>query len=156
VPFVEQTARYLGRLDSGPPAVQVGSFEELRDSKEKGSAVDVVDPKGGRVFDLRDAATAQNVQFTMAGFYDIRRPNGRNELVAVNSDRRESDLTPASPEDLKLWQNTANGTSGGDSSTSSEQKPVSLWWYVMLAALALAVAESVLGNKHLAVDKEAA
>jgi Aerotolerance regulator N-terminal/von Willebrand factor type A domain len=156
VPFVEQTARYLGRLDSGPPAVQVGSFEELRDSKEKGSAVDVVDPKGGRVFDLKEAATAQNVQFTMAGFYDIRRPNGRNELVAVNSDRRESDLTPASAEDLKLWQNTANGTSGGDSSATSEQKPVSLWWYVMLAALALAVAESVLGNRHLAVDKEGA
>jgi hypothetical protein len=156
VPFVEQTARYLGRLDSGPPAVQVGSFEELRDSKDKGSAVDVVDPKGGRVFDLKEAATAQNVQFTLAGFYDIRRPNGRNELVAVNSDRRESDLTPASTEDLKLWQNTANGTSGGDSSATSDQKPVSLWWYVMLAALALAVVESVLGNRHLAVDKEAA
>jgi hypothetical protein len=156
VPFVEQTARYLGRLDSGPPAVQVGSFEELRDSKEKGSAVDVVDPKGGRVFDLKEAATAQNVQFTMTGFYDIRRPNGRNELVAVNSDRRESDLTPATTEDLKLWQNTANGTSGGDSSATSEQKPVSLWWYVMLAALALSVAESVLGNRHLAVDKEGA
>jgi hypothetical protein len=27
VPFVEQTARYLGRLDAGPPSVQVGSFE---------------------------------------------------------------------------------------------------------------------------------
>src|SRR5580658_3119508 len=156
VPFVEQTARYLGRLDSGPPAVQVGSFEELRDSKEKGSSVDVVDPKGGRVFDLRDAATAQNVQFTMVGFYDIRRPNGRNELVAVNSDRRESDLTPASMDDIKLWQNTASGASGGESASTSEQKPVSLWWYVMLAALALAVAESVLGNRHLAVDKEAA
>jgi hypothetical protein len=156
VPFVEQTARYLGRLDSGPPAVQVGSFEELRDSKEKGSSVDVVDPKGGRVFDLRDAATAQNVQFTMVGFYDIRRPNGRNELVAVNSDRRESDLTAASMEDIKLWQNTANGASGGESASTSEEKPVSLWWYVMLAALALAVAESLLGNKHLSVDKEAA
>jgi hypothetical protein len=155
VPFVEQTARYLGRLDAGPPAVQVGSFEELRDSKDKGSSVDVVDPKGGRVFDLKEAATAQNIQFTMAGFYDIRRPNRQNELVAVNSDRRESNLTPASAEDLKLWQNTANATSGGDSSATSEQKPVSLWWYVMLAALALAIAESVLGNKHLAVDKEA-
>jgi hypothetical protein len=155
VPFVEQTARYLGRLDVGPPSVQVGSFEELRDNKDKGSSVDVVDPKGGRVFDLKEAATAQNIQFTMAGFYDIRRPNRQNELVAVNSDRRESDLTPTSTEDLKLWQNTANGTSGGDPSATSEQKPVSLWWYVMLAALALAVAESVLGNRHLAVDKEA-
>jgi hypothetical protein len=31
-----------------------------------------------------------------------------------------------------------------------------LWWYVMIAVLALAFAESLLGNKHLAVDKEAA
>ena len=37
-----------------------------------------------------------------------------------------------------------------------EQKPLSLWWYVMLVVLALAVAESLLGNRHLSVDKEAA
>ncbi len=48
----------------------------------------------------------------MAGFYDIRRPNGRNELVAVNADRHESDLTPAPPETLTLWQNTASGPPG--------------------------------------------
>jgi hypothetical protein len=157
VPFIDQTARYLGRLDSGPPAVQVGAFEELRDAKQKGAAVDVVDPKGARVFDLREATTAQNVQFTMAGFYDIRRPNGRNELVAVNSDRRESDLTPAPPDTLKLWQNTASETANGETAQTNErQKPISLWWYVMLAALALAVAESLLGNRHLSVDKEAA
>ncbi len=157
VPFIDQTARYLGRMDTGPPAVQVGAFEELRDAKQKGAAVDVVDPKGARVFDLRDATTAQNVQFTMAGFYDVRRPNGRNELVAVNSDRRESDLTPAPPDTLKLWQNTASETANGETAQTSErQKPISLWWYVMLAALALAVAESLLGNRHLSVDKEAA
>ncbi len=157
VPFIEQTARYLGRLDSGPPAVMVGAFEELRDAQQKGEAVDVVDPKGSRVFDLREATTAQNVQFTMAGFYDIRRPNGRNELVAVNSDRRESDLTPAPPDTLKLWQNTASENTNGESAqTNEQQKPLSLWWYVMLAALALAIAESLLGNRHLSVDKEAA
>jgi hypothetical protein len=157
VPFIDQTARYLGRLDAGPPAVQVGSFEELRDPHQTGAAVDVVDPSGARVFDLREAATAQNVQFTMTGYYDIRRPNGRNELVAVNSDRRESDLTPAPPDTVKLWQNTASETANGETAQASErQKPVSLWWYVMLAALALAVAESLLGNRHLSVDKEAA
>ncbi|HEY2018022.1 MAG TPA: BatA domain-containing protein, partial [Bryobacteraceae bacterium] len=107
VPFVDQTARYLGRLDNGPSSVLVGSFEELRDSKETGVAVDVVDPKGDRVLSLAEATKAQNIQFTQAGFYDIRRPNGRNELVAVNADRQESDLTPVSPDSLSLWQNTA-------------------------------------------------
>lgn len=157
VPFIDRTARYLGHLDSGAPSVLVGSFAELRDAKEVGSAVDVVDPKGDRVFSLAEATKAQNIQFTEAGFYDIRRPNGRNELVAVNSDRHESDLTPAPQETLTLWQNTASGSSGNaGETTQNERKPLSLWWYVMVAALVLAVAESILGNQHLSVDKEAA
>jgi hypothetical protein len=156
VPFIEQTARYLGRLDAGPASVTVGSFAELRDSKEKGTAVDVVDPKGERVLSLEEATKAQNIQFTVAGFYDIRRPNGRNELVAVNADRHESQLTPISQSDLSLWQNTAQGSSAGpEGASGDEQKPVSLWWYVMLAVFLLAVAESLLGNQHLSVDKEA-
>jgi hypothetical protein len=157
VPFIERAARYLGHLDAGAPSVLVGSFAELRDAKETGSAVDVVDPRGDRVFSLAEATTAQNIQFTEAGFYDIRRPNGRNELVAVNADRHESDLAPASQETLTLWQNTASGGSGNqEGTTGNERKPLSLWWYAMLVALALAVAESILGNQHLAVDKEAA
>jgi hypothetical protein len=157
VPFIEQTARYLGRLDAGPASVQVGSFAELRDSKEKGAAVDVVDPKGERALSLEEATKAQNIQFTVAGFYDIRRPNGRNELVAVNADRHESDLSPVPQDSLSLWQNTAQGTTSGPEGTAGdEQKPVSLWWYVMLAVFLLAVAESLLGNQHLSVDKEAA
>jgi hypothetical protein len=156
VPFVSRTAQYLGRLTDEPPSVPVGSFAELRDSKEKGVAVDVLDPKGERALSLEEATKAPNVQFTMTGFYDIRRPNGRNELVAVNSDRHESDLTPVPQETLSLWQNTAQGTAVPGETSEGEQKPLSLWWYVMLAVLALAAAESYLGNRHLAVDKEAA
>jgi hypothetical protein len=156
VAFVDQTARYLARMDSGPPSVMVDAFAELRDSKEKGAAVDVVDPKGDRALTLDEATKAQNIQFTMAGFYDIRRPNGRNELVAVNADRRESDLTPATPDTLSLWQNTANGTAEAEAAAEGDKKPLSLWWYVMLAVLALTVAESLLGNRHLSVDSEAA
>jgi hypothetical protein len=156
VPFVDQTARYLARMDAGPPSVMVDSFAELRDSNEKGAAVDVVDPKGERALTLDEATKAQNIQFTETGFYDIRRPNGRNELVAVNADRRESDLTPATPDTLSLWQNTANGTAEAEAAAAGEQRPLSLWWYVMVAVLALTVAESLLGNRHLSVDNEAA
>ena len=157
VPFVEQTAHYLGRLDDTQAAVFVGAFEELRDSKEKGAAVDVLDPRGERALSLEEAARAQNIQFTMAGFYDIRRPSGRNEVVAVNADRRESDLTPAPPEALNIWKSMAQGTgSTNGESGEAQSKPFSLWWYVMLTVLALAIAESLLGNRHLSVDKEAA
>jgi len=157
VPFIEQTSRYLGRLDAGPASTMVGAFAELRDTKEKGAAVDVLDPKGERALSLDEATKAQNIQYTMAGFYDIRRPNGRNELVAVNADRRESDLTPVPQESLTWWQSTATGSAGAAGTAAEEtNKPVSLWWYVMMVVLLLAVAESLLGNRHLSVDKEAA
>jgi hypothetical protein len=156
VPFVEQTARYLGRLDAGPSSVPVGSFEELRNGNEKGAAVEVIGPGGKRALSLEEATRAQNIQFTSAGFYDIQRPNGRDDLVAVNADRRESDLTPAAPDALTLWQNTASGSAAPGGTVEASEKPFSLWWYVMLAALVLALAESLLGNRHLSIDKEAA
>ncbi len=155
VPFVEQVARYLGRLDSGPAAVLVGSFGELRDSKAKGASVEVIDPTGARVLSLEEGASAENIQFTEAGFYEIHRPTGP-ETVAVNADRHESDLAAATQEDLALWENTAQGTSAAGGSTETGQRDLSLWWYIMIAALTLAIAESLLGNKHLSVDKEAA
>jgi hypothetical protein len=155
VPFVEQTARYLGRLDAGPAGVTVGSFAELRDTKAKGAAVDVIDPHGVSALSLAEGASAENIQFTESGFYEIHRPTGP-ETVAVNADRHESDLAPAPQETLTLWENTAQGASGAGGTSESGQRDLSLWWYVMIAVLALAIAESLLGNKHLSVDKEAA
>jgi hypothetical protein len=156
VPFVEQAARYLGRLDESPSSVPVGAFAELRETGEKGAAIAVLDPAGKRALSLDEAASARSFQFSQAGFYEIQRPNGRDELVAVNVDRHESDLTSASAEALALWRNTASGAAAGGPTGEADRRPVSLWWYVMLAVLVLALAESLLGNRHLSVDKEAA
>jgi hypothetical protein len=156
VPFIQQMARYLGRLDGGAAGVPVGSFAELRTSGEKGSSVEVLDPHGKRALSLEEGAKAENIQFTEAGFYEIHRSSGP-ETVAVNADRHESDLTPAPKDTLTLWQNTAQaGSSGSGGTAESERQDFSLWWYVMILLLLLLVAESLLGNRHLAVDKEAA
>jgi hypothetical protein len=127
----------------------------LRDTKAKGAAVDVIDPHGVSALSLAEGASAENIQFTESGFYEIHRPTGP-ETVAVNADRHESDLAPAPQETLTLWENTAQGASGAGGTSESGQRDLSLWWYVMIAVLALAIAESLLGNKHLSVDKEAA
>jgi hypothetical protein len=156
VPFVEQTARYLGRLEGGPASLAVGAYVELRDAKAAGAAAEVIGPKGERLLSLEEGTRAENIQLNQAGFYEIHRPNGPDETVAANTDRRESDLAPAPAETLALWRNTAQGSGGAVETTEGGKKPFSLWWYVMIAALALAVAESLLGNRHLSVDKEAA
>jgi len=157
VPFVDETAHYLARLDNRPAIYTVGSFLELRAGREpSGAAIEVVDPSGKRAMTLAESTRAQNIQLNQEGFYEVRRPNRHNDLVAVNPDRRESDFAVIAPETLALWQNTGQGaraqsTGGGE----VERKPLDFWWYVMILVLGLAVAESLVGNRHLAVDKEA-
>ena len=159
VPFIEQTARYLARLDEGQANLLVGSYLDLRNAQEKGASVEVIDPSGARAISLDEATRAQNIQLARAGFYEVHRPNKRDDLVAVNADRRESDLAAVTPETLALWENTGNkaAASGGSAAAGEEEsKPVSVWWFIMLVVVALAAAESWLGNLHLGVDKEAA
>jgi hypothetical protein len=156
VPFVEHTANYLARQDEGPANYTVGSYLDLRQAREKGAAVEVLDPKGDRALTLEEATRAQNMPLSMSGFYDVKRPNGRHELVAVNPDRHESDLDTIPAETLALWQNTAQGQRDPASGVeAAAPKPVEYWWYFLMAVLALAIAESLLGNRHLTVDKEA-
>ena len=52
---------------------------------------------------LTEAAKAQSFQLTRAGFYRIRFANGKDALIGVNPDRRESDLQPMSKDLLELW-----------------------------------------------------
>jgi len=157
VPFVEETASYLGGLNDGSANYSVGSYLELRAAREQGTTVEVLDPSGHRALSLEESARAQTIALPNEGFYDVRRPSGRHELVAVNADRRESDLDVLPAETLSLWQNTGQGgvsAPGGGEANSDNKR--SFWWYVLLAALALAVAETIVGNQHLSVDKEAA
>jgi hypothetical protein len=154
VPFIEHTANYLARQEEGPSHYLVGSYLELRQAKEQGAAVEVLDPKGERALTLDEATRAQNMPLMIAGFYDVKRPTGRHELVAVNADRRESDLDMISADTLALWQNTAGGQQNATAAGELDApRQMEFWWYVLIAVLALSVAESLLGNHHLTAEQ---
>lgn len=158
VPFVDETSHYLGRLDSRSANFTVGSYLELRSAREPvGAAIEVFDPRGSRAMTLAESTRTPGMQLTGQGFYEVRRPNRHNELIAVNPDRRESDFDIIPTETLSLWQNTGQGSRVQTAvAGETERTPVDFWWYVMILVLVLAIAESVVGNWHLAVDKEAA
>jgi hypothetical protein len=159
VPFVEETARYLGGQQDRSTNVAVDSYIELRSAKERGAAIDVTEPDGTHPLSLKDATTAQTYQVTREGFYEIHRANGRQEMVAVHADRRESDLTLIPQETLDLWKNTGRGpdTPAGDGSNSGNQaRPWSLWRYALLLVLITAIIESVFASRYLSVEKEVA
>lgn len=159
VPFVEETARYLGNQQDQSADVAVDSYIELRSAKERGAAIDVIEPDGSHPLSLKDATTAQTFQVTQEGFYQINRANGRQEMVAVHADRRESDLTPIPQETLDLWKATGRGpdTPAADGSAADAQpRPWSLWRYALLLVLIIAIIESVFASRYLSVEKEVA
>jgi hypothetical protein len=157
VPFIEQTARYLSGTQRRSGSRMVDSFLELRSSKEQAVGVEVIDPDGHRPLSLTEASTAQSYQLTRAGFYELKLANGRQDVVGVNPDRRESDLSVIPEESLSLWRGdpAAGGqqaSAGGQ--TQEKDKPYSIWWYIMILVLAAAVAESMLADQYLGIQQE--
>jgi hypothetical protein len=157
IPFIDQTARYLAGMETRAGSRVVDSFLELRTAKEQSVGVEVVDPDGKRPLSLKEATAAQSFQLTRAGFYQLRLANGRQDLIGVNADRRESDLDVIPKEVLALWTgNTGNEAQEASSGTvtQDQKKPYSLWWYAVLLLLVVAIAESLLSSQYLTMSRE--
>ncbi len=158
VPFIEQTARYLAGSQRQGGARTVDAFLELRNAKERTQGVEVTDPEGKRPLTLGEAASAQSFQLTEAGYYQLRLADGRRNEVGVNADPKESNLDVIPGDVLALWQGKG-GQAGEDPSAASRpaapaKTRESVWWYVLLAALVAAAAESVLASRYLGTQRE--
>jgi hypothetical protein len=151
VPFVDRAARYLSGNDSLSGSRLVDSYIPL-----PSGGVEILDPGGGRALSLNEAATAQSFQFTRAGFYRIHYANGRDALIGVNPDRRESDLQPIANDLLQLWGKGSGTAAAAPGFVQEKYTAHSIWWYVMLLVLAVAVAESIVASRYLGTQREEA
>ncbi|MGH9572591.1 MAG: vWA domain-containing protein [Candidatus Acidiferrales bacterium] len=160
VPFVQETAGDLSGLQQREGMALVDSYMQLRTAKEQAVSVDVTDPEGKHPLSIQQAAKAQSIQLSDAGFYQLKLANGRQDVVGVNADRRESDLAPMPDDVMSLWTGkspTGTQSASGASSTDDsapEKTPYSLAWYVLLALTAVALAESVLASRYLGTQRE--
>jgi hypothetical protein len=153
LPFLEQITHEMGGVGSGRGAYRVGSYVELRSVRERAVPIEIIGPDGKRALTLSESAKVTNFQFPSEGFFEIHRANGRQELAAVNADRRESDFSVVPAETVELWKNTgiaSNAPGATAAGTNSREVKSELWWWVLALLAMLAVAESILGNRHLA------
>jgi hypothetical protein len=78
-------------------------------------------------------------------------------VIGVNPDRRESDLEPIAPDVQQLWSGS-KGEASIQIATATEAEAkyrrVSLWWYVMLLTLIVALAETVLATGYMGTQRE--
>ena len=161
LPFLELTTHELGGVGTSRGNYKVGSYVDLRSVKEKNIPVEIIGPDNKRLLTLAESSKAATFQFPSEGFFDIRRANGREELAAVNPDRRESDFTLIPADTMNLWKNTGVASQhevGSSSQADKRDDNAELWWWVLVLLAMLAVAESVLGNRHMTAGagKEAA
>ncbi len=162
VAFVDRLASYLSGRGARLSALSVGDSVELRpDPAIRGSA-DVLAPDGTHPLDLRQAQQVRSWPLPAAGFYALTLADSRHDLVAANISRLESDLAPASPDKLKLWQASSEAASsapesraqGGVAAPSPEESVHNLWWYAMCLLLLAVVAESLVASRYLNTLRE--
>ncbi len=156
VQFISQAVRYLIGGDSSMASVTVGA--PVLTGLTEGAGGQIFDPNGERVLGLAATTNADRLMPKEIGFYEIRQAHGARWL-AVNTDRRESDLRRLEPDYLARWQALRQRPARAEMPAAqieqvSEQRslgPLLLW----LAALLL-VAEVLMANRYLAVRREAA
>ncbi len=162
VAFTDRMAHFLSGGDQLSGTKLVDSIVQLRAapaSSEAGDGVEVIDPEGHHALSLSDARSAQFLRLGHAGFYQIHFANGRDAVIGVNPDRRESDLQSMSPDLLALWSGSSSGTTSQMASDAADQqknRDVSFWWWIMLIALAAAMAETVLASGYMGTQREEA
>jgi len=159
VAFVDKASRYLSGSEQLSGSRMVDSFVQLRSSpqiSDKVTSTEIIDPDGRRPLSLSESRTAQTFRLSRSGFYQIHFANGQSAEIGVNPDRRESDLASISPEMQSLWtgSNTGQQVAVKKALPGEKYQPKSLWWYVMLLALLVAVAETALSSRYLAVQRE--
>jgi Aerotolerance regulator N-terminal/von Willebrand factor type A domain len=154
VPFVQQSVAYLGGGGPEEPVnVTTGSYVELRTADSQSAAAEVMDPDGKRALTLEEATKARTFALDREGYYEVKTANGRHSLMAVHTDRRESDLTPITKEVLDLWGATG-GPQTGDAAAAGAQsadlrKPWSLAPYLLILLILVALAESIVADRYL-------
>jgi hypothetical protein len=114
----------------------------------------IFDPRGEAALGL--GAGSDDVLLDQVGFYEVV-GGGSSELVAVNFDARESDLTPVDAATVERWRGL--GIRPGEQATpvpgavSAEEVPSSLGPWLVMLLLILVVVESLVGNWHLRIRR---
>ena len=156
VTFMAEAARYLSNENLLIREQVAESFLQL--SRSGGASGQVYDPDGNSLLSLSDTTRAQDIALNKTGFYRVITPAG-DVLVAVNPDRRESDLTVMDAQVLQNWQNVVAGTAGaGDAALAAGQETAventeeqEIWRFFLILLVIIVLAESYLGNQHLRV-----
>ncbi|HEY7516478.1 MAG TPA: BatA domain-containing protein [Vicinamibacteria bacterium] len=147
LPFVHTLVRHAAGLGGGRPWSLVGESVEVDDGEDAERIVAA--PSGRRI---RLPAGERFLRVEEPGFYEVRGRRGSSDpgLIAVNVNTEESNLAPIDPEELSAALTTPGSPrtgSAGRETLQERERRQAVWWYVLLGAVVLLLAEGALSNR---------
>lgn len=157
VRFIAESTAYLAGARVSPATATVGSAFES-DLARRGAG-QVFDPRGRRTMMLDAVGNGPRLVPELAGYYEVR-GGGRSDFIAVNVDPRESQLVPMDAASIERWQSlqaeraATAAPAAGAAAPAGPERVIPIWFWLLLAAAALAFLEPLVANYHLHVQRE--
>jgi hypothetical protein len=153
LPFIHRTVRHLAGYSEPQPWVTVGQVLDASTTPRGASTQRVVLTPSGRRMPIEDEGS-DVVELSEKGFYELRGDGNQNvNVVAVNVDPAEADLTPIDPKEIVAA--AMGGSTGGDGTQpngvpltpEAKEKNQRLWWYLLVAGILLLGVDTLVSNR---------
>jgi hypothetical protein len=154
VRFVAEATAWLAGARFDAASATVGVTLDASNLRRGGARV--FDPTGKDAALLGGAADELRWVPEMPGFYELR-GGGRSDFVAVNPDPRESRLVPLDKAAQDRWlalQPAPGAAVQAVAGSSTSERLVPVWFWLLLVAAALAFLEPLVANYHLNIRRE--
>jgi hypothetical protein len=152
LPLLHQLVRYLARYEPPSPWRTVGQVADVSALMKGRANRVVVTPSSEQIKISEDEPGL--LELNEQGIYEIRGTSGSAvpSRIAVNLDPAESDLTPLDPSELvAAVTGSASpvqaGTAPDEQTAEESERQQSLWWYLLIAGLALLTTEMLVSNR---------
>ncbi|MEM7258519.1 MAG: BatA domain-containing protein [Pseudomonadota bacterium] len=151
VPFIIRSVEYLRGDSAATRNLAIGDMVSLAPGAQ------LLNRDGASLRDLAELTRRGSFTFTEPGVYTVKSTAG-NSYLSVNTDPQESQLGTLDNAQIERWQSLGSAsnveatTAASAASNTSQQ---SLWYWLLLGLLAVALIESLYSHRHLWVKRGA-
>jgi hypothetical protein len=156
LPFVHRAMVHLANYTEPSPWLTIGQVFDPDASSAKAQAVGrlALTPSGKRLPLEDEGSSAQVLELSEQGFYEIRgqRSNSDVTVVASNIDPAEADLTAIDPAEIVTAatggtaQNAQSSGSDVPLTPEAQERSQRLWWYMLATGIVLLGVDTFFSN----------